>query len=139
MIHNSTYNYTVFYENSNGDLIETLSGYSFKTNKVNYKYLTTFLIEDDEFYEIIVKYLDEDECSSIGGAMVKIVAIKDGEEKVSNTFLKGSGTVKLKKEIIGEEIKSISLEYSYQLDYKNRISEVLENVKYIFVDKRTSK
>ena len=139
LIHNSTYNYTVFYENSNGDLIETLSGYSFKTNKVNYKYLTTFLIEDDEFYEIIVKYLDEDECSSIGGAMVKIVAIKDGEEKVSNTFLKGSGTVKLKKEIIGEEIKSISLEYSYQLDYKNRISEVLENVKYIFVDKRTSK
>ena len=97
------------------------------------------MIEDDEFYEIIVKYLDEDECSSIGGAMVKIVAIKDGEEKVSNTFLKGSGTVKLKKEIIGEEIKSISLEYSYQLDYKNRISEVLENVKYIFVDKRTSK
>lgn len=139
LVHNSTYNYKVFYENSNGDIIETLSGYSFRTNKVNYKYLATFLLEDDENYEIVVKYLDEDGCSSISGAMVKIVAIKEGKETVSNTFLKGKGTVKLKKSLIGDEIKSITLEYSYQLDNKNRISVVEENVKYIYINNKTSK
>lgn len=133
LIHNSTYSYNVYYENSRGEKIETLSGYSFKTNKKMYKYLATFVYEDSEYYEIEVKYLDEDKSSTIGGAMVKIIAMQDNEEKINTTFLKGEGTIKLKKSLIGDEIKSISLEFTYQLDYANRVSVSFDNVDYIYI------
>lgn len=135
LVHNSTYNYQVYYEAQSGEIVETLNGYSFKTNKKMYKYLTTFLYEDDEYYEFEIKYLDNDNCSTIGGSMIKISSLKNGEETITNTFCKGNGIVKIKKEFIGEKINSVTLEFSYQIDNKTRESVVLENIQYIKVSK----
>lgn len=133
LVHNSTYSYVICYENSKGEILETLTGGEIKTNKDMFTYLHAFVYENSDSFTIELKYLDLDKASTIGGAKIDLISIKDGEEVVSTTFLNGNGTTTLKKSIIGTEIKSMNISYSYQLDYKNRITVDEENIKFTYI------
>ena len=136
LVHNNTYNYTLCYENSNGEIVETLTGGEIKTVKDLYTYLATYVYEDEETFTIEVRYLDIDKSSTIAGAKIALTSIKDGEVVNNNTFLNGSGTITLKKSIIGDEITKMDISFSYQVDYEKREPVDMEDVKFIYIDRR---
>ena len=136
LVHNSTYNYVLCYENNKGEIVETLTGGEIKTEKDLYTYLATFVYEEEETITIEVRYLDTDKSATIGGAKIALTSLKDGEEIFNNTFLNGDGKITLKKSIIGDKIINMTISFSYQVDYQNRESVELENVNFIYIDKR---
>ena len=132
LVHNTSYKYTICYEDSKGNMFDTLTGGEIKTNKKIHTYLLTEVTNDSETFTIHVIYLDVDQASTIGGSKVVITSIKDGQEVVNTTFLDGKGVVTLKKSIVGDEIKKIDISYSYQLDYINRIPVDMTDVEFIY-------
>ena len=135
LVHNSTYNYLICYENSKGEMLETLTGGEIKTEKDIYTYLNTFVYEDSEYYIFEVRYLDTDNSSTIGGSKLDITSTKDGETISTTTFLNGQGISKIKKSILGDEIKSIDIAFSYQVDYKNRIGVDWKDIDFTYIIK----
>lgn len=133
LVHNNKYIYQIYYENENGELIQSLTSGSFTTNKIIQTYLATYLIESDDTFEILTKYLDYDEASTLDSAKIQIVSIKDGEEIISNTYLKDSKIV-LKKSIIGNEIKELIISYTYQLNSANVFTVELEKNSHIYIN-----
>ncbi len=136
LVHNNTYNYILCYENSKGEIYETLTGGEIKTEKDLYTYFATFVYEEEETFTIEVRYLDKDKSSTINGAKIALTSVKDGVEINNNTFLTGDGTITLKKSIIGEEIKKMDITFSYQVDYQTRETVDLLDVEFFYIDKR---
>ena len=87
LVHNSDYTYKIYYENENGELIETLTSGTFTTHRKMYKYLNTYVSETEETFEIDFRYVDIDKCSTLNGCRIIIKSIKDGEEFELSTFI----------------------------------------------------
>ena len=132
LVHNSEYTYKLFYQNENGDLIETVTSGTFTTLKKMYKYLNTYVSETEETFEIELRYLDIDKCSTLNGCKITIKSIKDGEAYELSTFIQ-NGKLSLKKSVLGEKIESISYEFSYCINGADRESVVMENIAYKIV------
>ena len=129
LVHNSDYTYKIYYENENGELIETLTSGTFTTHKKMYKYLNTYVSETEETFEIDFRYVDIDKCSTLNGCRIIIKSIKDGEEFELSTFIQ-NGKLSMKKSILGEKIESISYEFSYCINGSDRENVDMENIDF---------
>lgn len=114
LVHNTKYDYKVYYKDSKGNYYETLTVGSFTTAKANFKYLGVTLEETDDSYTFKSYCNDVD---SAGNVMSMEIEFNGLITYFSN------GKIVLSKSIFGDYIENVKFRYNYE-----------DNGKIVFVD-----
>lgn len=130
LVHNTKYEFDIYYETSTGVIYKSLTSGSFTTLKNMPIYYNFVVEETDEAYEFYIYYNDIDGASTLKNATLKCngftLFMRDGHYTFKKSYIKD-----------GSPLSDIYLTYSYQLGTERRTTVEIQKVDYLYIDHRT--